>query len=139
MTTFSFILVLALAVIVSALINQVVHGVSTPLIQIAIGVAISFFGFTASNFSLDPELFLVLFIAPLLYDEARQVDKVALWSNRTVILAGGRPRCRHNPRRGVHAQLLAAEHSSGRRFRPSVRRSVLPMRWRWLLCRSVLP
>ena len=57
MTTFSFILVLALAVIVSALINQVVHGVSTPLIQIAIGVAISFFGFTASNFSLDPELF----------------------------------------------------------------------------------
>ena len=87
MTTFSFILVLALAVIVSALINQVVHGVSTPLIQIAIGVAISFFGFTASNFSLDPELFLVLFIAPLLYDEARQVDKVALWSNRTVILS----------------------------------------------------
>ena len=53
MTTFSFILVLALAVIVSALINQVVHGVSTPLIQIAIGVAISFFGFTASNFSLE--------------------------------------------------------------------------------------
>ncbi|MFR3272384.1 MAG: cation:proton antiporter, partial [Slackia sp.] len=34
-----------------------------------------------------PELFLVLFIAPLLYDEARQVDKVALWSNRTVILS----------------------------------------------------
>lgn len=87
MTTFSFILILALAVVVSAVINQVVHGVSTPLIQIGLGAAIALLGFTSSNFTIDPELFLVLFIAPLLYDEARSVDKVSLWTNRTVILS----------------------------------------------------
>lgn len=87
MTTFTFILVLAAAVVVSAVINQLVHGVSTPLIQIAIGAAIALAGFTTSNFTIDPELFLVLFIAPLLYDEARHVDKVSLWTNRTVILS----------------------------------------------------
>lgn len=87
MTTFTFILVLAAAVVVSAVINQLVRGVSTPLIQIAIGAAIALAGFTTSNFTIDPELFLVLFIAPLLYDEARNVDKVSLWTNRTVILS----------------------------------------------------
>lgn len=87
MTTFGFILILAASVVVSAVINQVVHGVSTPLIQIAIGAVIALCGFTTSNFTMEPELFLVLFIAPLLYDEARQVDKAALWSNRTVVLS----------------------------------------------------
>lgn len=87
MTTFSFILILAVAVVVSAVINQLVRGVSTPLVQIALGAVIALWGFTTSNFTIDPELFLVLFIAPLLYDEARQVDKVSLWSNRTVIVS----------------------------------------------------
>ena len=36
MTTFSFILILAVAVVISAVINQLVRGVSTPLIQIAL-------------------------------------------------------------------------------------------------------
>lgn len=87
MTTFTFILVLAAAVVVSAVINQLVRGVSTPLIQIAIGALIALAGFTTSNFTIEPELFLVLFIAPLLYDEACKVDKVSLWTNRTVILS----------------------------------------------------
>ena len=87
MTTFGFILILGVAVAVSAVINQVVRGVSTPLIQIAIGAVIALCGVTTADFTIDPELFLVLFIAPLLYDEARQVDKASLWSNRTVILS----------------------------------------------------
>lgn len=87
MSTFGFILILAAAVLVSAVVNQMVRGVSTPLIQIAIGAGIALCGFTTANFTVDPELFLVLFIAPLLYDEARQADKVSLWSNRTVILS----------------------------------------------------
>lgn len=85
MGTFNFILVLGGAVLASSVINQVVRGVSTPLIQIAIGVLLALFGFTTSSFTVDPELFLVLFIAPLLFDEARAVDKVALWSNRDMI------------------------------------------------------
>lgn len=82
-----FILMLAAAVLVSSIINQVVNGVSTPLIQIGLGVLLAIFGFTTTNFTIDPELFLVLFIAPLLYDEARTVDKVALWSNRVLIVS----------------------------------------------------
>lgn len=37
--------------------------------------------------TLDPELFLVLFIAPLLYDEAKHADKVALWRDRKPVLS----------------------------------------------------
>lgn len=72
MSTFTFVLILGAAVLVSSAINQVVSGVATPLIQIGIGVLLAFAGLTTSNFQVDPELFLVLFIAPLLYHEARQ-------------------------------------------------------------------
>ena len=87
MSTFTFVLILGATVLASSAINQVVRGASTPLIQIAIGVALAFAGLTTSNFQVDPELFLVLFIAPLLYNEARNADKVALWSNRTMVLS----------------------------------------------------
>ena len=65
MSTFTFVLILGAAVLVSSAINQVVSGVATPLIQIGIGVLLAFAGLTTSNFQVDPELFLVLFIAPL--------------------------------------------------------------------------
>ncbi len=87
MSTFTFALILGAAVLVSSAINQVVSGVATPLIQIGIGVLLAFAGLTTSNFQVDPELFLVLFIAPLLYHEARNTDKVALWSNRAKVLS----------------------------------------------------
>ena len=87
MSTFTFVLILGAAVLVSSAINQVVSGVATPLIQIGIGVLLAFAGLTTSNFQVDPELFLVLFIAPLLYHEARNTDKVALWSNRAKVLS----------------------------------------------------
>ena len=80
MSTFTFVLILGAAVLVSSAINQVVSGVATPLIQIGIGVLRAVAGRT-------PELFLVLFIAPLLYHEARNTDKVALWSNRAKVLS----------------------------------------------------
>lgn len=87
MTILHFCLILAAAVLVSAVLDQVVRGVSMPLIQIAIGVALALFGVTVAGFEVDSELFLVLFIAPLLYQEARSVDKVALWSNRVTIVS----------------------------------------------------
>ena len=87
MTLLYFCLVLAAAVLASAVFDQLVRGVSMPLIQIAIGVALAMCGVTVAGFEVDSELFLVLFIAPLLYQEARSVDKVALWSNRTMIFS----------------------------------------------------
>ncbi|WP_350454185.1 cation:proton antiporter [Slackia heliotrinireducens] len=85
MFTFVFILALAVAVLASAIIAQVVRGVSMPLIQIAIGAALALVGLTSMNFTINSELFLVLFIAPLLYLEAQNVDKVALWTNRVTV------------------------------------------------------
>ena len=60
MSTFTFVLILGAAVLVSSAINQVVSGVATPLIQIGIGVLLAFAGLTTSNFQVDPELFSVL-------------------------------------------------------------------------------
>ncbi len=84
---FELILVLSVAVLVSAVVNQVFHGLAAPLIQIALGVVLVMTHFLPSNITIPPDLFLVLFIAPLLYKEAREVNKVSLWSNRIVILS----------------------------------------------------
>ena len=80
-------LLLLAAVLVSSVIDQIVPKVSSPLIQIVIGVLIALVAGQQIEITLDPELFLVLFIAPLLYDEARHVDKVELWKNRAPVLS----------------------------------------------------
>ena len=84
-------LVLALlmlaAVLLSSVIDQLVPKVSSPLIQIGLGLLIALFAPSQINITLDPDLFLVLFIAPLLFDEAKNVDKGALWKNRRPVLS----------------------------------------------------
>lgn len=87
MEEFELILTLLAAVLVSSVVDQVVPRVSLPLIQIAIGIFIAVLAVSPIEVSLDPELFLVLFIAPLLYDEARHADKEALWRNRKAIVS----------------------------------------------------
>ena len=80
-------LLLLAAVLVSAVVDQLVPRISLPLIQIAIGVAVALVAGQAVNIDLDPELFLVLFIAPLLFDEAKHADKASLWEYRVPILS----------------------------------------------------
>lgn len=80
-------LLLLAAVLVSSVIDQIVPKVSSPLIQIALGLVIALFASTQIDITLDSELFLVLFIAPLLYDEAKNADKAALWHNRRPVLS----------------------------------------------------
>lgn len=80
-------LLLLAAVLLSSVIDQLVPKVSSPLIQIALGLAIALVAQQQINIRLDPELFLVLFIAPLLFDEAKSVDKGALWRNRKPVLS----------------------------------------------------
>ena len=65
------------AVLVSSFISRFVPGVSTPLVQILLGVVARFLPFFP-NVQLDPELFMVLFIAPLLYYEAHSINKSVL-------------------------------------------------------------
>lgn len=87
MGTLTLVLWLAIAVLVSAVIDQVVPRVSLPLIQVVMGAVIAVFAGRAVDVNLDPDLFLVLFIAPLLYLEAKDADKALLWRNRKPILS----------------------------------------------------
>ena len=72
-------LLMLAAVLLSSVIDQLVPKVSSPLIQIVLGLGIALLAQRQISIQLDPELFLVLFIAPLLFDEANNVDKAALW------------------------------------------------------------
>ena len=81
-------LLLLAAVLASSLIDQIIPRISLPLIQIAIGLVIALVAGGDVKVTLDPELFLVMFIAPLLYDEAKHADKQALWRERQPVQIG---------------------------------------------------
>lgn len=80
-------LVLLVTVLASAVLDQLLPRVSLPLIQIACGIAVAVFAGERISITLNPEIFLVLFIAPLLFNEAREADKTALWKNRGTMLS----------------------------------------------------
>lgn len=77
MAVFELILCIIAAVVVSSFASRFVPRVSTPLVQIVLGVLVTYLPFFPDA-KLDPELFMVLFIAPLLYLEAHEIDKSAL-------------------------------------------------------------
>ncbi len=87
METLTLSLLLLAAVLLSSIIDQVVPRVSLPLVQIATGVVIGFLASGSIDIELDPEIFLVLFIAPLLFDEAKNADKASLWRDKKPILS----------------------------------------------------
>lgn len=66
MAVFELILCIIAAVVVSSFVSRFVPKVSTPLVQIVLGVLVTYLPFFPDA-TLDPELFMVLFIAPLLY------------------------------------------------------------------------
>ncbi|MDR0501427.1 MAG: cation:proton antiporter [Coriobacteriales bacterium] len=86
MHSFEYILVMLGAVLLSNLISQRFPRISTPLIQIGLGIAIALMPFLHFDMSLDPELFLVLFIAPLLFEDAKKANKPMLWRLKRPIL-----------------------------------------------------
>ncbi|MBW3093545.1 sodium:proton antiporter [Bifidobacterium sp. 82T10] len=77
MAVFQLILCIIAVVVLSSFISRFIPKVSTPLVQIALGAIASQLPFFP-NVELDPELFMVLFIAPLLYLEAHEIDKSGL-------------------------------------------------------------
>lgn len=87
MATFELILMLLIAVLLSSVLDQLVPRISSPLIQIGLGVVIAVLAISPIEVSLDPELFLVLFIAPLLFCDALEANKKSLWDNKFPILA----------------------------------------------------
>ncbi|WP_055427994.1 Na+/H+ antiporter [Bifidobacterium aesculapii] len=77
MAVLELILCIIAAVVLSSFLSRFIPKVSTPLVQIALGAAMTLLPFLPSV-ELNPEVFMVLFIAPLLYLEAHDIDKSAL-------------------------------------------------------------
>lgn len=87
MESFELILLVIAAILVSAVLDRVIPRVSSPLIQIGLGFLIAYFAVSAIPFSLNPDFFLFLFIAPLLFHDAKEADRAALWTNRKKVLS----------------------------------------------------
>jgi len=87
MELFELILILLACVMASAVADQFIPHLSLPLLQIAVGLIIALILPSLSHVHIDAELFLMLFIAPLLYRDSREVSRNMLWSNRLSILS----------------------------------------------------
>lgn len=77
MAVFEMVLYIVAAVVLSSFLSRFLPRISLPLVQIVLGLIASQLSFFPDT-QLDPELFMVLFIAPLLYLEAHEIDKNAL-------------------------------------------------------------
>lgn len=78
-------LVMLVCILVSALLEQAIPRVSLPLVQIALGVVVSLVAGVTWEMTLDPSLFMVLLVAPLLFDESRHVKPATIWHHRGAI------------------------------------------------------
>jgi len=82
---FELILLMLSAIALSNLINRFIPSLSIPIIQIALGVGLTFLP-AHVEVELNPELFLLLFIAPLLFNDGRMTDRKSFWRLRRPIL-----------------------------------------------------
>lgn len=82
---FEYILLMLAAISVSNLVNRFVPSVSVPIIQILLGMVITLLPLHY-ELTLNPELFLLLFLAPLLFNDGKHADKEALWGLKKPIL-----------------------------------------------------
>ena len=87
MEAFELVLILLACVIASAVIEPLLKRLALPLVQILVGFLAALALPEVAHVSIDPELFLVLFIAPLLFNEAREASNRTLWSNKASILS----------------------------------------------------
>ena len=88
MAIFEFVLLMLAAVLLSNPISRFIPSLSAPLVQIVLGVVISLipFGAFGLEFELEPELFFILFIAPLVFHESYIADKKTMWEMKAPIM-----------------------------------------------------
>lgn len=87
METLEFALIVMACVIVSAIVGKIVTRVALPLIQILVGLVVALFAPAVTDVHLSSELLMVLFIAPLLFNEARESNRRELYRNKGQILS----------------------------------------------------
>ncbi|PWW02917.1 sodium/proton antiporter (CPA1 family) [Paenibacillus cellulosilyticus] len=85
MELFLLILGLLALIAVSNVLNRIVPSVPVPLFQIALGAVLVLLP-TGIELELEPELFFVLFIAPLLFNDGKRTPREELWKLRGWIL-----------------------------------------------------
>ena len=85
MHAFGYILVMLVAVLASSFLSVRFPRVSTPLVQIATGIVLTLLPISF-EMHLEPDLFMVLFIAPLLFNDAAKMNKQALWRLKFPVL-----------------------------------------------------
>jgi len=85
MLLFEYGLILLLAILISNIINRFLPALSVPIIQIALGVIIALLPIEFT-LELNPELFLLVFIAPLLFNDGIMADKKNLWKLKKPII-----------------------------------------------------
>lgn len=74
------------AVLISSVVAQLFPKAPASLVQIGLGILLAVTPMHL-EVGLDPEFFLLFFIAPLLYWDAIEADKAALWRQRRPVLA----------------------------------------------------
>ncbi|MFK7692128.1 cation:proton antiporter [Paenibacillus sp. HJGM_3] len=85
MELFLGVLLLLVLIGMSNVLNRFLPFISVPLFQIALGAAAAMFEL-GTHMPLNPELFLVLFVAPLLYNDGKRIPREELWVLRAPIL-----------------------------------------------------
>lgn len=85
MEVFLAVLALLVMIIISNLLNRFVPLVPVPLIQIGLGMIAAILPL-GLHLRLEPELFFILFIAPLLFNDGKMTPRDELWKLRVPIL-----------------------------------------------------
>lgn len=85
MEIFLDVLILLVLVGASNILNRFVPFIPIPLIQIGLGVLAAVLP-PGMNIPLSPELFFLLFVAPLLFNDGKRTSREALWELRLPIL-----------------------------------------------------
>lgn len=85
MATISIILLLLLAVIISSFLARIIPwAIPLPLLQVSLGAAIALI--TGERVDLDPEIFFVLFLPPLLFLDGWRIPKIGLFRDISTTL-----------------------------------------------------
>lgn len=86
MAVFEYVLILLGAVFVSNILGRFFPKFSVSMLQILLGIGIALLPIHF-HLEFEPELFFVLFIAPLLFYNSLHIDRVALWQGRKSIFS----------------------------------------------------
>ncbi len=78
------VLLLLVCLLFSNVISHYIPSIPTALIQVALGIVIAL-AFTGMKIEMDTEWFLLLFVAPLLYNDGRHFPREELWKMKTPI------------------------------------------------------